>query len=480
MVDVQSSILYVDDEPAALATFENNFAREFRVVTVQSGPEALRRVREETFAVLVADQRMPEMHGVEVIEQARAIRPHIVPIILTGYTDSESLKQAINRAGVFHYVDKPWKRDELGHVLRRALDHHRLTVENERLTRELKEANEQLRRKNEALTGENVLLRRETGHVLVGESPALRHLRTQIARVAPYAATVLLLGETGSGKEVVARAIHAGSPRTGQPFITLNCSAIPKDLFESELFGHEKGSFTGATATKPGCFAMADGGTLFLDEIGDLPMDLQPKLLRVLQEGEIQPVGSSRVRKVDARVLAATHRDLMQAARVGAFRDDLYSRLNVFPIRIPPLRDRRDDIPLLARHFLELESRVLFGRPAPAVEDSVFRVLARADYPANVRDLRNLVVRTLINSDGEQVLTEADFLECLDQPSPATVAGDGTYRGLRDAAERRIIEDALSESGGNKRRAAERLQLTEQGFYKALKRLGIGGDEDAA
>jgi len=474
-------ILYVDDEAAALATFENNFRKEFRVTTVQTGSEALRLLGEEAFAVLIADQRMPEVHGVEVIEQARTIRPNVVPIILTGYTDSESLKQAINRAGVFHYIDKPWKRQYLGQVIRRALDHYHLTAENLRLSDELRRANEQLQLRNEALASENAYLRRETaaGHQLVGESRAIQQLREQIARVAPHRATALLLGPTGVGKEVVARAIHAASPRCERPLITLNCSAIPRDLVETELFGHEKGAFTSATAARPGRFVMADGGTLFLDEVGDLPFDLQPKLLRVLQEGEVEPVGSGRApRKVDVRVLAATNRNLAQAVRDGTFREDLFHRLNVVPIRLPALRDRREDIPVLARHFLEVESNALHGRPAPQVSEATLETLARAEYPGNVRDLRNLIIRVLINFPDEHTLGDAHFLECLDQPAPRERAGARSFRDLRDEAERRIFEEALARCGGNKRKTAQALELTEQGLHKALRRLGMAGSDE--
>jgi DNA-binding NtrC family response regulator len=332
-------LLVVDDEQDNLDAFRFNFAKTFTLHLAGSAEDALGLAKAHDVAVVVTDQRMPRMTGLELLRALREVRPDAVGIIITAFTDVDVLIEAINLGRIYRYVTKPWDSKELRGILLQAVERFHLVRENRRLADQL-----------EQYAG--ILSREAHGAFnygeIVGDSPGLRDVLARVEQVAQTSSTVLLRGETGTGKELVARAIHINSPREARPFVRVNCAALATGVLESELFGHEKGAFTGAVARRPGRFELADGGTLFLDEVGDLPMDVQVKLLRVLQEREFERVGGLETLKVDVRVVSATHRDLEQLVAEGKFRQDLYYRLNVFPVTLPPLRDRPGDIALLS------------------------------------------------------------------------------------------------------------------------------------
>jgi DNA-binding NtrC family response regulator len=339
-LDPQSlPILVVDDEADNLDAFRFNFKKSFRILTAQSGTEGLAILQKERVAVLVTDQRMPRMTGLEFLGRARAISPDAVPIILTAYTDVDVLIEAINLGHVYRYIAKPWDAKEMRGVLLQALERYHLRAENARLGDQLREYAGYLNQEWHGAFNFGQL---------VGNSQVLKTALARAEQVARTHATVLLRGESGTGKELVAHAIHINSLREGKPFVRVNCAALASGVLESELFGHERGAFTGAVARKPGRFELADGGTLFLDEIGDLPMEVQVKLLRVLQERTFERVGGTETLRVDVRIISATHRNLEALVAEGKFREDLYYRLNVFPIVLPPLRERLGDVPLLS------------------------------------------------------------------------------------------------------------------------------------
>ena len=469
------AVLFVDDEQDMLETFSINYDRSFRVLTAASGAEALTIVEREPVAVLVTDQRMPGMHGLELIQRTLERRPDVVPIVLTGYTDAEALVEAINLRRIFRYVAKPWDSQDLRHTVERAIDTYERESRIARLT-------EELRRANERLTAENAFLREAVAvpHRLVGESGALRTVLSSIAKVAPARTTVLIEGETGTGKELVARAIHDASPRRAAMFVPVNCAALSAGVLESELFGHVKGAFTGAHADRKGLFEVADGGTIFLDEISETTGEVQANLLRVLQEGEIRRVGDNRVRTVDVRVIAATNRRLDERVAEGKFRQDLLFRLRVFPIRVPPLRERPEDVRPLLDHFLRLHCADL-KRPVPRVAPEAVLALQRLAFPGNVRELGNLVERALINASAGETITEAHLLDVRPEPESEAVeaAGAATLPAELARRERACIEEALALTGGNKTHAAERLGVTYRGLLKKMKRLGMAVGDGA-
>ncbi len=399
-------ILVVDDEPDNLEAFKFNFRRSFRILTAQSGTEALAILQNEPVAVVLTDQRMPRMTGLEFLSKARTVAPDAVPIILSAYTDADVLIEAINQGHVYRYITKPWDKKELRGVLLQALERFYLRRENARLS-------EQLRRYAGYLNQE--------WHgafnfgQLVGDSPALRAALGRSEQVARTAATVLLRGESGTGKELVAHAIHINSPRESKPFVRVNCGALAPGVLESELFGHERGAFTGALSRHLGRFEIADGGTIFLDEIGDLPMEVQVKLLRVLQERTFERVGGHETIRVDVRIISATHRNLEALVEQGKFREDLYYRLNVFPITLPPLRERLSDVPALVHHFMQkwrqhsphLDSGTTTAI-GPRIDEQALHMLMQYSFPNNVHELENLIERALILATGP-FITVADL-----------------------------------------------------------------------
>ena len=398
-------ILVVDDEPDNLEAFKFNFRRSFRILTAQSGTEALAILHNEPVAVVLTDQRMPRMTGLEFLRKARSVAPDAVPIILTAYTDADVLIEAINQGHIYRYITKPWDKKEVRGVLLQALERFHLRRENARLSEQLARYAGYLNQEWHGAFNFGQL---------VGDSPALRAALLRSEQVARTAATVLLRGESGTGKELVAHAIHINSPRESKPFVRVNCAALAPGVLESELFGHERGAFTGALSRHLGRFEIADGGTIFLDEIGDLPMEVQVKLLRVLQERSFERVGGHETIRVDVRVISATHRNLEALVEQGKFREDLYYRLNVFPITLPPLRERLSDVPALVHHFMQKwrqhSPHLELGGPGrgPAIDESALQLLMQYSFPGNVRELENLVERALILATGP-LITVADL-----------------------------------------------------------------------
>src|SRR6201986_1088131 len=383
-------ILVVDDEQDNLDAFRFNFRKTFDILTATSGAEALQILADKPVAVVVTDQRMPKMTGVELLREVRARTPETVGIILTAFTDVDVLIEAINLGQVYRYITKPWDAKEVRGVLQYAIERYPLQEENKRLEAQLAEYTGYL---NQQLHGEF-----DFGNI-IGESAALREVLAKGEQVAPTFSTVLLRGETGTGKELVAHAIHINSPREAKPFVRVNCAALAPGVLESELFGHEKGSFTGAVERRRGRFELADGGTLFLDEIGDLPMEVQIKLLRTLQERTLERVGGTETIKVDVRLVSATNRNLEKMIEDGEFREDLYYRLNVFPINLPPLRDRLQGLPGLVGHCVGKFARQMGTAPAGVTPDALAK-LREYNWPGNVRELENIVERAMILARG--------------------------------------------------------------------------------
>jgi two-component system response regulator HupR/HoxA len=459
-------VLVVDDEPDILRSFTFNYGDDFHVLTAEGGDEGLRILECHPVAVIVADQRMPRMDGTEFLRRSVAVRPDAVRIILTGYTDVDALVNAVNASQIYRYVTKPWDPEEMRMTLLRAIEVYDLAAENQRLVDELQALNNKL-------SEENAYLREATvaSSEIVGESAGIRNVLDMVAKVAPGPTTVLVQGETGTGKELVARAIHQASPRRDHLFVAVNCAALSEGVLESELFGHKKGSFTGALGDRKGMFEVADGGTLFLDEISETSIGLQAKLLRVLQEGEIRPVGETQPHKVDVRIVAATNRNLKEEVAAGRFREDLYFRLSVFPLVIPPLRERRDDIPLLARHLTRRLSAQLKKR-VEGLSPEALALLQRHDFPGNVRELANEIERAILLADPGAPLTE-DLLSDAIQRLAATDGDAGLLQQRTDEFERDQIRQTLERCGGVKTRAAEELGITYRGLLKKMKRLGL-------
>lgn len=445
-------VLVVDDEPAQRELLAGFLAKHgYEVVTAADGRSAVARFEQEPFDVVLLDQKMPDLSGLEVLAQVRRRSPETGVLMMTAYGTIETAVQAI-KAGAADYLQKPLQLDELLHRLRQACERRQLLTEN----RELRAA----------------LAERHRIEGIIGESGPMQEVLSLVRRVAPTDATVLIRGESGTGKELIARAIHFASPRARGPLVKVNCAALPETLLESELFGHERGAFTGATATRRGRFELADGGTLFLDEIGDLPPHLQVKLLRVLQEREFERVGSSRSLRVDVRVLAATHRDLEALLRAGRFREDLYYRINVVTITLPPLRERREDLPLLIDHFVAKfaarNGKVIHGLTREARE-----ALLRYDYPGNVRELENLIERAVVLTRDE-VIGLRDLPLTLHEPAPEPPAPGGLAAAV-EALERRMIREALDRAGSVQTRAAELLGISERALRYKLRKYGLAG-----
>jgi two-component system, NtrC family, response regulator HupR/HoxA len=457
------TVLIVDDEPRVLDALEAVLAAEFRVLRAGQGPDALRCLADEPdVAVILTDQRMPGMSGIELLRQSQERNPDTLRIVLTAHTDVDSLMDAINTGQIYHFLPKPWDPHELLLVVRRAAERWRLTRENVRLRDELELAYNALRREAAA-----VRERPTSFDSLVGAETGLRDAVALARKILDADTTVLLLGETGTGKELFARLLHANGPRHAEPFVAQNCGALPESLLESELFGHARGAFTGATGERKGLFEEADGGTIFLDEVGETSLAMQLRLLRVLQEGEIRPVGGAATRRVDVRVIAATNADLEAEVAAGRFRRDLYYRLNVFPIPLPPLRDRAEDIALLAECFLRQACRRA-RRVVPSIAPDALRLLRAYPWPGNVRELENELERAVALADNGQPLGSAHLSDRV----AAAGAGSAAPRTLNEAVEalkRRMIEDAMRECG-SKTRAADRLGLTRQSLQQMLRR----------
>jgi two-component system response regulator HupR/HoxA len=466
-------ILVVDDEPEILRTFAFNYRREFTILAAGDAESALEIVRDTDLALVVADQRMPGRSGVELLAGVRALRPDALRIILTGYSDMETLVRGVNEGEIYRYVAKPWDSAELRVILRQA-------IETFARTRASCRAAERLRSENERLQDENRYLREREAdaaglHGIVGTSAPMRRVLELMERVRDAPTPVLLQGETGTGKELVARAIHFGGAYRERLFVAQNCGALAAELLESELFGHRRGAFTGATADRKGLFELADGGTLFLDEISETTSAFQVKLLRVLQDGELRPVGDGRPRRVRVRVIAASNRDLAAEVAAGRFRADLYYRLNVFPIALPPLRERREDVTELARHFVAKHSARL-GRRVRGITPAALEMLCAYDYPGNVRELENEMERAVLLCDDDAEIAEDLLSERIVAAQAWTPPGDGagpaSLAAMVAAFERERILEMLAACGGNKSEAARRFGLTYRGLLAKMQRLG--------
>jgi two-component system, NtrC family, response regulator HydG len=459
---MEPAILYVDDESANLDLFRRSFDEEFRLLTAGSGPAALQLLEtREDIGVLISDQRMEPMTGIELVSRAAVRWPVVTRVLLTAYADRDLLLQAIRLGKVHDYVLKPWSAEDLGLRLRAALDAFKRHSAQAHAEAERDVLRDQLRELEPS--------------GIVGLEEGLAPMSALLNRVAPTESTVMIRGETGTGKELVARELHRRSLRSERPFIRVNCAAFSEGVLESELFGHEAGAFTGAKQARLGRFEQASGGTLFLDEIGDVSPAVQVRLLRVLQERELERVGGNRTVKVDIRVIAATHRDLEGMVRGGQFRQDLFFRLNVVPIEVPALRVRPGDIAALARHFIGHFSRQLGKRLD--LSAAALDALIRYDWPGNVRELRNAVERAVVLADGSMVLEPDDFsFDMAAAPSapPRAVdaAGGSVFEEIAQAEAERIKE-ALRRTAGSKARAARILGIPRTTLNDRLRRLGI-------
>jgi DNA-binding NtrC family response regulator len=463
-----SSVLLVDDEPGVLFTLSELLTeRGHRVIESRSGDDALRKLDEAD--TVLTDLAMPGMDGLELVTHI-AQRDPTLPVILLTAHGSERVAVAAMKQGAYDYLKKPFDIDEVAVVIERALEARRLRIDNRRLAAE-----------------------QTIGRRIIGDSRPMRRLLEATTRVAGRDVTVLVRGETGTGKEFVAELLHAQSTRSKRPLVRFNCAALPAELADAELFGHARGAFTGASSSRPGFFAQADGGTLILDEIGELPLAVQAKLLRVLQEGEIQPVGSGRIDKVDVRVVASTNRDLAAEAKTGTFREDLYYRLAVVELVVPPLRDRKDDIPALAAEFARRYGD-RFGLGAVSLEPALVDVLVKADWPGNVRQLENTIARLAALSAGGMIGLADYQLATGDGPPPAPPvpseahdAGDEhantpaidarsgpSLKEQVEAFERGLVARALDATGGNQSEAARRLGVSRVTLIDKMKKYGLG------
>lgn len=455
------TVLVIDDDESLRRVVEFNLQEEgYRVLTAADGQTGLDRLQSTRVDLVLSDVRMPEMDGIELLARIKAMQPDLPVVLLTAHGTIDSAVEAM-KLGAFDYLTKPFARDQLKATVAKALDVAALRAENRYLREVIRER----------LSFEN----------MIAGSRAMRDVTDIAGRVAPTDATVLLEGESGTGKELLAKAIHAHSSRSRGPFVTINCGAIPEQLLESELFGHRRGSFTGAVADKAGKFEAAHRGTIFLDEVGELPHALQVKLLRVLQNREVDKVGETQPIAVDVRVIAATNRDLEKMVSDGTFRDDLYYRLAVVSIRLPPLRERADDIPLLVHHFLAKHSARM-GRPVPSVAREVYSAFNLYSWPGNIRELENVIERALV--------LDADGLVGLDDLPDRLRVHDTRIGRLRmelpdegislEEVERDLILAALEKHNWNQTRAAAYLDITRSTLLYRMQKFGLERDRRAA
>jgi two-component system nitrogen regulation response regulator NtrX len=454
---MKEQVLVVDDEAGVRGSLVGILGDEgYAVEAVDSGEAALEALEARRFDLVLLDVWLPGQDGLEVLRRIRERSAELPVVVISGHGTIETAVKAV-RLGAQDFVEKPLSLEKTVLAVRNALRQRQL----ESQVRELRE-------------------RLDERYTMIGESSAIRRLRAEIAQAAPSNGRVLIFGENGTGKELVARHVHAQSQRAAGPFVEVNCAAIPEELIESELFGHTRGAFTGALAARKGKFELADGGTLFLDEIADMSLKTQAKVLRALQEQRIEPVGGAGIVEVDVRVIAATNKDLDAEIRAGRFRDDLFFRLNVIPFHVPPLRERREDIPLLARHFLRLLSAE-HGRRPREVAPEALEQLARLPWPGNVRELRNILERLVIMTPGELIelrhlpasLAPSASDAAPDAEAPAASRADGTLVAAREEFERRYILRRYRECGGNMSRTAEALGVERSNLYRKMKAYGL-------
>ena len=448
MKDKKYHILVVDDERDICRALEFLLSREgYKVSTAYSGDDALKKFKEYRFDLVLTDLKMEGMSGIELLEKIKEIDPSTIVIIMTAYASVDSAVEAMKK-GAADYIVKPFVNDDVKMTIRRLLEHRELQLENQALRQQLSQ------------------------HFgckdFIGDSPQIRMIFDLLEKVIPTKSNILIRGESGTGKGMIAEIIHCNSPRRDKPFMSINCSAIPENLLESELFGYKKGAFTGASTDKTGLIVMADGGTLFLDEIGDMPLSLQAKLLKVLETGEVMPLGDTRPKIVDVRLIAATHQNLEEMIKEGRFREDLYYRLNVIEIYVPPLRERKEDIPLLVNYFIDLCNREN-QRNVRGIDENAMRVIMEYPWYGNVRELRNVIERAVILCNGDTITLN-------DLPEKIRAGRTLVSNTLKDSLgyyEKRIILERLAQYNWNKEEAARSLGIDLATLYRKMKRLGI-------
>ncbi len=455
-------ILLIDDEKSVRHQIASLLERKgYEVRTAGDGEEGLELYRQEDFDLVLSDVRMPGLDGMGFLEAIGGGEADAAVIMMSAYGDIDLAREAV-RAGADDYLNKPYDNEEL--LLRISIVEQRLKLrrENIRLKRQIRAE----------VPFSNI----------IGQSPVMKSMFRTVDKIAEFKSTVLIQGESGTGKELLARAIHDRSPRAGEAFVAINCGAIPENLLESELFGHVRGAFTDAVRNKLGLFEEADSGTLFLDEIGELPVALQVKLLRALQESEIRRVGENQPRKIDVRILAATIRDLGEEAAAGRFREDLFYRINVLSVKIPPLRDRPEDVPLLVEHFLE-RCNTKLGTSVAGVDPAAMKAMMEYSWPGNVRELENLIERAVILCDGERITT-ALLTDKVREAPPGPVAnlpaGQLSIKKTARTVEEELIRRALAQTRGNRTRASKLLEISHRTLLYKLKDYGIDADSFAA
>jgi len=451
----KEQILVADDEEIMRDVLSALLSSEsYTVDLAQSGSQALEMIRDKDYGVLLLDLMMPDMDGFQVLAELKEMGNGPAAVVLTAFASIDKAVEA-TKLGAHYFIAKPFKNDELLVAVKNAMEHHHLLEENRRLRRTLRE--------------------RFSFHNIVGKSTAMQQVFELIAQVAPRRSTVLIQGESGTGKELVAKAIHASSGRADAPFVAVNCGNIPSELLESELFGHVRGAYTGATRSKKGLFEVADGGTLFLDEVATISLEIQSKLLRVIQEREFRRLGGLENIKVDVRIIAATNSDLQAEVQQGTFRDDLFYRLNVIVIKIPPLRERTDDIPLLAEHFVRKYGEEN-QRNGLSLEPSAMKALMDYDWRGNVRELENVIERAVVLSPGENIAADI-FPKNVTMPGlerpPLLSHETGSLKEMVGNYEKEIILAALEKTKGNQKKAAQLLSVNPTTLCEKLKRLGI-------
>ncbi|MBI5739568.1 MAG: sigma-54-dependent Fis family transcriptional regulator [Nitrospirae bacterium] len=450
-METKPKILIADDETIALRSLVHVMQKEgYAVIGTSKGQQALKLIEEQGFDIVLTDLKMEKVDGMQLLKRCRELNPDSEVIMITGYATVQSAIQAIKK-GAYDYISKPFKLDEVRRVVKEALEKIRLKKENAQLREQLEKFEGKVR--------------------IITQDPAMQRLLETSKQIAPTDCNVLLSGESGTGKEMFARYIHIHSARGGGPFFAINCGAFTEELLSNELFGHEKGAFTGATTDKKGLVEMATGGTLFLDEITEMPPSMQVKLLRVIQEREVLRLGATRPLKVDVRFIAATNRDILDAIKRGDFRQDLYFRMNVVFLHIPPLSDRREDIPMLSYYFLK-KYATLMKKDVNAVSQEVIAVLMNYDFPGNVRELENIIERGVALSNGN-IMETAHLPEDLKELSIRTFRKkEGRIPSL-DAQEESYIKWVLNETGGNRTAAAQVLGIDRVSLWRKLKKYGM-------
>ncbi|MBI5251416.1 MAG: sigma-54-dependent Fis family transcriptional regulator [Desulfomonile tiedjei] len=456
-------LLVVDDEPSMREFLEILLSQEgYQVSTAATGEEGFKIYRSQEHDLILTDVKMPGMSGLDLIREIHSLDPSVPIIAVTAYASADDAIRAV-REGAYDYLSKPFQVEDLRIIIRNALETSRLRKENQELKRSIQG--------------------RGSFANIVGKSPQMQEIFNFVEKVAPSKAGVLIIGESGTGKELIAKAIHCHSPRRNKPFITINCTAIPENLLESEMFGHQRGSFTGAIANKAGLVETAHTGTLFLDEVGEIPLSIQAKLLRFLQEHEFRRVGSTDEKKIDVRIIAATNKKLEKELEKGTFREDLYYRLNVIRIHVPPLREREEDIPLLIDHFVKKFSAEQ-GKKIQKVSSLAMRVLCNYNFPGNVRELENVIERCVTLEPSDQLTAEnlpAKLTESSGVSAPSgdlDIPPDGIDldRAL-DNMERKLITRAMEITGGNRSRAARLLGISFRSLRYRLVKLGMESDD---